>query len=604
MLSTTSKICRQRKKHLPFSITITDEDMSEHQIINAYLGLQALRQAGYRSTATAVAELVDNSIEAKAKNIDIFACSADGVVQTRRQTQVYSVAVLDDGQGMAPEVLSRCLSMGWGTRLETRNGLGRFGFGLKGSSLSQARRVDVYSWQAGEKPLLAYLDLQEIKDKGSQFLTEPEEASLPSWVDSNYSHKIGKSGTLVVWSQMDQMDLKRPDTLVSRVNKDLCRIYRHFLDDNDDYGKRRSITINHYSDAQKAHVKDWTLRANDPLYLLTPNNLPGHDSEATNVLQESYNLPVTYERDGKDCQTAIRLTFSVALPEIQNLGGASAVGKHYLANTGVSFVREGREIDFGHFGFFDTSDYRHRWWGAEVRFPADLDELFGVTNNKQEVRNIKKLSDEEKEDYAESGVSLQHKLVLDLNQKIGEQIVSMMSTIKSRKEGSRSKPSSKASGLIDKVNDEVAKDKTTLTDSQKHIGEKSREELIKEKAQLLLNDDSTLSEDAAASIAETTIDYVVELLTNEWPGSIFLDRKLSGAGSAGVLNRGTDFYDHFWEHLKESEDSKGYDALRVVLMAMIRTEDELAAIYDSKIFIRYREKLGEHVEKLLPLINS
>ena len=33
-------------------------------IIDAYLGLNALRQAGYRSTATAVAELVDNSIEA------------------------------------------------------------------------------------------------------------------------------------------------------------------------------------------------------------------------------------------------------------------------------------------------------------------------------------------------------------------------------------------------------------------------------------------------------------------------------------------------------------------------------------------------------------
>ena len=42
------------------------------QIIDAYLGLMALRQAGYRSTATAIAELVDNSIEAEANDIDII----------------------------------------------------------------------------------------------------------------------------------------------------------------------------------------------------------------------------------------------------------------------------------------------------------------------------------------------------------------------------------------------------------------------------------------------------------------------------------------------------------------------------------------------------
>src|SRR5207302_6973409 len=29
-----------------------------------------------------------------------------------------------------------------------------------------------------------------------------------------------------------------------------------------------------------------------------------------------------------------------------------------------------------------------RWWGVEVDFPPELDEIFGVTNNKQAARNF------------------------------------------------------------------------------------------------------------------------------------------------------------------------------------------------------------------------
>ena len=99
------------------------------QIIDAYLGLTALRQAGYLSTATAVAELVDNSIEAEASNIDIIAISKEVLINTRTSNQVQKIAVLDNGDGMTTDILENCLSLGWGTRLNTREGLGRFGFG-------------------------------------------------------------------------------------------------------------------------------------------------------------------------------------------------------------------------------------------------------------------------------------------------------------------------------------------------------------------------------------------------------------------------------------------------------------------------------------------
>ena len=47
-----------------------------------------------------------------------------------------------------------------------------------------------------------------------------------------------------------------------------------------------------------------------------------------------------------------------------------------------SFVRAGRELKLDHKGFFGF-DPRIRWIGIEVRFGPELDEYFGVSNNKQ-----------------------------------------------------------------------------------------------------------------------------------------------------------------------------------------------------------------------------
>ena len=148
------------------------------QIVDAYLALTALRQVGYRNTATAVAELVDNSIEAEAKKINIVTLSAREPVSKRTVYRVQKIGVLDNGKGMTPEELGNCLSLGWGTRLDTREGLGRFGFGLKGSSLSQAEVVEVYSWRNGTV-YKTYLDLQEIKNNGQQYLNRGSSRELP-----------------------------------------------------------------------------------------------------------------------------------------------------------------------------------------------------------------------------------------------------------------------------------------------------------------------------------------------------------------------------------------------------------------------------------------
>jgi Histidine kinase-, DNA gyrase B-, and HSP90-like ATPase len=570
------------------------------QIIDAYLGLMALRQAGYRSTATAIAELVDNSIEADADRIDIIAVSAPVQMKTRVSNQVQKVAVLDNGDGMPPHILENCLSLGWGTRLDTRDGLGRFGFGLKGASISQARIVEVYSWISRGEVYRARLDLDEIEGGSLQELQPIEKASLPKIIRESFDGEIEDTGTLVVWDYLDQMDLKRVETLLTRINKELCRIYRHFLDNCDVYGRKRHVKL-HQLQQDSRELVTVELKANDPLYWLKPNNLPGFETESSNeIFDEPFSLNVPY-LDGDETKTAkVEFRFSIAKPEIQNLGGGSDLGKHYLENTGISFVRAGREIDFGAFGFLDVSDSRHRWWGAEVRFDPVLDELFGVTNNKQEIRSIKKLEDEVLQSMAEEAEHGDHKafLLVQLNKILSEQISRMMTIIKGRRAGERSKKA-KTGSLAGKVNDQIKGINNTPTESSAHADKLTEEQKIEERVKSLLADNSNLGESEAREEAIETLDYRVDILTDSWPGDLFLDRRPVANASIGIINRDTNFYEKFWVYLEGQEDKKGFEALEVIMMALVRAEDELVLQYDKRIFERYRSKWSEWVEQLI-----
>src|SRR4051812_17689351 len=100
--------------------------------------IQATRDSGYKGTAAALAELVDNSFEANATRVH---------VELRKSSDdQLTVIVCDNGCGMSPSVLQLALQFGGSTRFNSRKGMGRYGMGLPNSSLSHARRLDVYTW--------------------------------------------------------------------------------------------------------------------------------------------------------------------------------------------------------------------------------------------------------------------------------------------------------------------------------------------------------------------------------------------------------------------------------------------------------------------------
>jgi DNA topoisomerase VI subunit B len=126
-----------------------------NELIDPVNFLLATRDAGYRSTSQAVAEFVDNAIQAKARRVHIEVSPSP---DSRYPLQV---SVIDDGTGMDAEGLAHALTFGGSSRFNDRTSLGRYGMGLPNGALSRAQRVEVYSWQ-GSDVLRSYLDIDAV----------------------------------------------------------------------------------------------------------------------------------------------------------------------------------------------------------------------------------------------------------------------------------------------------------------------------------------------------------------------------------------------------------------------------------------------------------
>ena len=198
--------------------------MTVPPIIPANTAIQTFRDNGYKNTASAISELIDNSIDAKAKNVQILVFEETVTKSNRPQKQISQIVVLDDGSGMNENDLKTSLQFGNGTKLDADEGIGKFGIGLPNASVSQCRKVEVYTWQKN-KSLYTYLDIDEVKENKQQNINDVEERNLPEKIKKEI--KLKDSGTAIIWSNCDRLDIARGETLYRRMSKKLCRVFRH-----------------------------------------------------------------------------------------------------------------------------------------------------------------------------------------------------------------------------------------------------------------------------------------------------------------------------------------------------------------------------------------
>ena len=153
--------------------------------------VESLRDIGY-SLETAVADVIDNSVTAGARTIELLA-------ETHAETP--AIGILDDGVGMTETELREAMRPGSRSPLEDRGAtdLGRFGLGLKTASFSQCRRLTVVTRRAGATSCAVW-DLDTVAACDKWMVELPDSLSGVPWSD-----RLAADGTLVVWEKLDRL---------------------------------------------------------------------------------------------------------------------------------------------------------------------------------------------------------------------------------------------------------------------------------------------------------------------------------------------------------------------------------------------------------------
>lgn len=371
------------------------ETVGTYDIVPTSLAVKAMRDNGYKNAAYAVAELMDNSIQAQSTLVELLCADEEVTIDQRVRRRMAKVAVLDNGTGMNSPTLQRALQFGNGYWDDTKRqeGMGRFGMGLPSASISQCRRVEVWSWQGDPtQALYSYIDLKAIEDGEMREVPEPEQVPIPDvWREASASG-FADSGTLVVWSSIDRCLWRTSKALIDNSEELIGRMYRYWIDRGDVRIRLASFLL---SDPANMQSED-EARPNDPLYLMARTSCPSPFDETPmfRPFPSSEHHEETWKVKFRGEEHEVKVRLSIATEEARaddpddgRDAGSRPHGSHAKRNAGVSVVRAGRELELD-LGWINTYDPRERWWGVEVSFEPGLDDLFGVSNNKQFARNF------------------------------------------------------------------------------------------------------------------------------------------------------------------------------------------------------------------------
>lgn len=155
--------------------------------------IKTLMRIGY-TLNSAIADVIDNSISAEAKNIEVYA--PPGMDEP-------IISVLDDGFGMSLDELVENMRIGCKDPEDERQqgDLGRFGSGMKTASFSQARQLTVVTRKKGHPLVAARWDIDKIEESDSWCLEVFHDDEVEG-IDGLNQHFPEVSGTQIIWSKL------------------------------------------------------------------------------------------------------------------------------------------------------------------------------------------------------------------------------------------------------------------------------------------------------------------------------------------------------------------------------------------------------------------
>lgn len=357
--------------------------------------ISSLRDVGYSHTTSALCEHVDNAIEAGAKEIRIF------FRQTGKKGDYQiDAAVYDNGRGMEANVLKVATSFGGSMNYNNRDGIGRFGMGMKTAALSMSPVMELCSWQDPGAIYSMILDVEAIgKDRSNavnlpdpvlntalrgdlgELFTKPmawpsdaKEQDLFATDTDDLAERLGTHGTIVYMPACDHLSSRKARTLGEHAVGEMARIYRRAI-----------------SAGLRLYVNNRRVEAFDPTYSM-PNarhvRMLSEGIPTTSRLILSRPIPIAIsENDSTRTAEVVAKVYRLPIEEWSEL--EPKVRKNDLRifdGLTVSILRNGREVFAGALTKLTTQHSVTNWYRVQIEFPGVLDEAFGVASNKQGVR--------------------------------------------------------------------------------------------------------------------------------------------------------------------------------------------------------------------------
>lgn len=305
---------------------------------NASKLINSLRYLTY-TNESAIADIVDNSFDAGADNVNIF-IDKDRII------------IVDDGCGMTPEIMNEAIKLGSDTEKE-QGSLGKFGMGLVTASISIGRRLEVISRDLyADAASKVVLSLDHIEKTNSwEGITEPVEEEAEKMLE-----RLGH-GTVVKISQLDH--LRNGAAAITATH--LRTIFRGFLMGG------KTITLNGE--------------------LLTPIDPLNRDLDDTSIL-----LDTDIEHSGE----MVHIVVAHIDTQKSDNAGKKSDSNHIplgIRTQGFYVVRNNREIaEAQTLGIYTRhpSDNRFR---CEISYDGSLDEEFGINFTKKNIEMEQALKD-------------------------------------------------------------------------------------------------------------------------------------------------------------------------------------------------------------------
>ena len=400
--------------------------------------IEKLRFASYKSTTMAIAEILDNSIDAGANKINVVFVEKR---HSRNHFRVTDIYFLDNGDGMDEDRLSKCLIFSEGAG-KSSDRIGAFGVGLPSASIYIGKRVEVFSRENLDEPFKkVFLDIDQLRTKDTVQLDDLVSVSNKNLLEEivfKDEQDFSKIKTIVKWSKIDKLESEQADTLIRRVSRLVGRIYRYKLDEIEILMTK--IRDGNFSESQKVLKYDPLFISETPYFItdelwsyseeIDKEDKKGIDDEFLNhpqAVRELFNAkyyyrkflkrgdngektqlplfnkldgffdePFTFKHEDKEYTWKIRATYAkgeISKPGVMS-GGATRIGsiigkkmdgEREFPSSNIYFIRAGREIDCDSYRMYTVTEERNRFWTIEIHFDSDMDELMGLSNDKQSV---------------------------------------------------------------------------------------------------------------------------------------------------------------------------------------------------------------------------